>query len=43
MSRARDDDKVFEAIKNTEEISSINCACQSTNIGVIVSNVIKEM
>ncbi|ANN49199.1 hypothetical protein A6F53_08045 [Levilactobacillus brevis] len=43
IEKILDDDKVFEAIKNTEEISSINCACQSTNIGVIVSNVIKEM
>ena len=42
IEKILDDDKVFTAIKNTEEISSINCASQSTNIGVIVKRVIEE-
>lgn len=43
IEKILDDDKVFTAIKNTEKISSINCTCQSTNIGVVVSSVIKEL
>lgn len=41
IEKILNDDRVLKAIKNTNTISSIKCEEQSTNIGVIVQDIIK--
>lgn len=42
MEKILSDNKVFEAIKNTEKISQISLEKQSTNIGQIVSDILNN-